>query len=298
MDKYLAVSGTLGADSALQLEPGFLTETPTFEQWPTDQIDWKDQVWVELRDMKGDVLIRYALPVMPACALPEDAEKQEGMPPLTISGQIPFPDGTAVIRYLRFEKLLLERPVSDSMPMVSFTWDPKTTPLKGIQKLTWQAKHATGEKLFHILQFSIDQGASWRTLTLPMEGDSADIDFDQLPGGDLMLGLLTSDGVNTTLTTSQLFTLAARPCVATIISPLSDDKLLSGEPIPLIGSGYYLEEGKFENSWFRWNSDIDGELGFGSITEAILSVGQHTITLRAGRSGREGTASVMVSVTK
>jgi hypothetical protein len=124
MDKYLTISGTLGSDGTLQLEPGFLTETPSFEQWPVDQIDLKDQIWVELRDVKGEVLVRYALPVIAACALPEDPEKYEGMPPLTISGQIPFSEGTAVIRYLRFDKLLLERSVPDGQLHVGSQNDP------------------------------------------------------------------------------------------------------------------------------------------------------------------------------
>lgn len=298
MDKYLPVSGMFDADGVLHLVTGFLTETLSFEQWPAEQMDLKDQLWVELHNVKGDVLIRYALPIIPACALPEDPEKYEGIPPFTVSGHVPFPDDTASIRYIRFDQVILEQWVPVDGPMVYFTWDPKFTPPKGMQKVTWEVKHAGKEKIFHILQHSRDQGASWMPLTLPIESEWAEIDFDQLAGGEVVLRLLTSDGVNTALTVSQPFDLPVKPCTPIILSPLTDDKLTSGEPVWLVGNGYYLEEGEFETSWFRWYSDIDGELGYGPIIETILSAGEHTITLQAGRPGREGKLRVIVSVTK
>ena len=64
-------------------------------------------------------------------------------------------------------------------------------------------------------------------------------------------------------------------------------------PVPFIGSANDPQDGALPGSALVWTSDLDGEIGTGSMFNAPLSVGTHVVTLTATDSdGNEGTASV------
>ena len=79
--------------------------------------------------------------------------------------------------------------------------------------------------------------------------------------------------------------------LATISHPGGEDRSAS-EPmgIPFTGSAMDLEDGALTGASLVWTSNLEGEFGQGADFRAMLSVGQHTVTLTATDS--EGNVGV------
>ena len=89
----------------------------------------------------------------------------------------------------------------------------------------------------------------------------------------------------------------AAPTV-TISGPASGSTYTSGQRITFSGSATDPEDGALTGAALEWSSSRDGELGTGASLEVnTLSVGTHTVTLRATDSGsRSATSTVSVTV--
>ncbi len=89
----------------------------------------------------------------------------------------------------------------------------------------------------------------------------------------------------------------AAPSV-TITGPASGSTYTAGQRISFAGSATDPEDGALSGTALEWSSSRDGALGTGGTLEVnTLSVGTHTVTLRATDSGsRSATATVSVTV--
>ena len=89
----------------------------------------------------------------------------------------------------------------------------------------------------------------------------------------------------------------AAPSV-TISGPASGSTYTAGQRITFSGSATDPEDGALTGTALAWTSSRDGELGTGGTLEInTLSVGTHTVTLRATDSGsRSATSTVSVTV--
>jgi hypothetical protein len=284
-DRFLTVLGFVTPDGGLELFPGFETAAPhRVVSDPTSNFV------VELLDLENRTLIRHALPAEELCG---DGPSTGGT---ALMGKIPFPGSAATMRILRDEQVLLERSVPAGQPDVRLTWEPSDR-LQQHEIVTWEATHPQGLRLHFIVVYDHEGGDRWRPVSLVTSATSYEVNLGQLPGGRrCRLGVIGTDGFNTTWTTSREFTLPLRPCQAFIFSPIDGERLRVGEPLVLRGQGYWMEEDRTELEDLEWFSSLDGALGRGSAVGASLRLGEHTITLLAGRDDRASTMSVTVNV--
>jgi len=109
-------------------------------------------------------------------------------------------------------------------------------------------------------------------------------------------GLTASATVPVTITP---FVPGNQPPQVTISNPAPGSSVVQGAAVALTGSAIDPEDGALTDAALTWSSSLDGALGTGSpLTVTTLSVGQHTITLRAtDNSGAHTDAIVTVTVT-
>lgn len=84
---------------------------------------------------------------------------------------------------------------------------------------------------------------------------------------------------------------------ASILSPEEGATLRGAGPHELVGSGSDAEDGNLSGAALRWSSNVDGELGTGSLVRARLSAGEHRLSLDVTDSGgKQARAQISVTV--
>ena len=173
--------------------------------------------------------------------------------------------------------------------------------------LSWRSSDPdANDKLLFSVQYSPDNGQHWRALLsgIPNRSgtDTLTIALDSLSGIPAsttggIIRVAASDGYNTTLATSQPFTVVNRAPQPVINAP-GTAPLPAGQTIIVNGSATDAEDGGLSGASLRWA--IDGAaLGSGqSQTIEGLAPGSHTLTLTASDSaGKEATATQTFTVT-
>ena len=122
------------------------------------------------------------------------------------------------------------------------------------------------------------------------------------PGGHAVtLTATDSEGLSKSETVT--ITIEARPQeppTASIVQPLSDEVFAQGVEVVFLGFGDDPDGPDLEESAFVWSSNLDGEIGTGTLVgTSTLSVGDHLITLTVrDRDGLTGTAAVAITITR
>jgi hypothetical protein len=184
------------------------------------------------------------------------------------------------------QNIVASQSIPKSGPKVELTWNPGSP--SGRQKISWKAIHSEGVKMQHHLCVVLAKEQEWRGLTLPFDATEMEIDFENLPGGKIAIGVVSTDGFNITKTLSDFFELPLKPCVARIDSPVAHFKYLKDQPIRLSGIGYYPETMQPEKNFLHWETVSGEALGCGASIEVVLPAGKHEIRLVAGTNGRAG----------
>jgi PKD repeat protein len=86
---------------------------------------------------------------------------------------------------------------------------------------------------------------------------------------------------------------------ATITAPLGGQSVRQGTSVTFTGSGNDPEDGPLTGGSLVWTSNLDGQIGTGSsFSTTSLSVGTHTVTLRATDSkGASTPTTVVITIT-
>ncbi len=190
--------------------------------------------------------------------------------------------------------------VSVTSPAGGETFDDQMT-------LSWRASDPnSGDKLLFTVQYSPDNGQTWRALltNFPNLSGSNTVTVDLksisgLPASSAggIIRVAASDGYNTSFATSQPFKVPNRAPQPTIISPGPGQSLPAGQTVLLQGAASDAEDGGLSGASLSWA--LDGEpLGTGQ-EQAIagLAPGSYTVTLTARDSaGREQTASTTLTI--
>src|SRR5207244_2589383 len=156
-----------------------------------------------------------------------------------------------------------------------------------------------GDAVKWAVQYSADNGQTWRTLATDITQSSYEADLDELPGTtQARLRVIGSDGVNTDEDDSDgPFTVPDKPPQALITAPANGARLPAGERIALAGEARDLEDGPLADEALTWSSNRDGPLGTGRDVSVTLSAGTHVITLSATDSAlHTATAAVTLVV--
>lgn len=213
---------------------------------------------------------------------------------------LPYPDGTAAFRVLRGSKIIGELKVLPHSPTVTLTTPTEGESVSGNYTITWEAKEQGATKLYYTVEYSED-GEDWQVLAQDIQENHLTVDFNELPGGNRALVLVTAtDGVNAAEAYGPMFKVPAKAPLVEIDSPEAGSHMIGGTTVVLQGSAYDLQDGELEqDSSLIWTSNIQGELGRGGMVSlSDLVPGVHTITLTATNSlGLTGDASINITLT-
>jgi hypothetical protein len=208
-----------------------------------------------------------------------------------------FPEGTARAEIESEGQVLWSRSVSAGLPAVQLT-----SPAGGAFAaedpipIAWTATDPDGDALQFALDYSPDGGNTWLPLSQYLLGTSHEWTPDFAPASDdARLRVRASDGFNTAVSVSALFTVLPRAPFATILSPKDGDTFTEGRRIDLNAHSMTSsspDAGSF--AWFIDGAPIEGE---GQSAEApLLPPGEHVIEARVTDQGLDGSASVKVHV--
>jgi hypothetical protein len=282
------VLGILTADNKFIRRPGL-----TAPRTAPATLDPRSPLRAEFFGPDGRLLLRAGIPVTTPCSDGPGAD-----PPFRIvSGTVPLPAETTLVRFMLDDVLLEEYKAPDGEPRtrLHILGEPQAG---GALKIAWASEHPQGAPLTHIVGFSNDDGATWEPVGLPTSANESIIDLETLPGGKrCRVSVKTTDGLHTVLAVSEPFDVPVKPCAAMILAPESGFQIRFGAPLELRGQGFWREERRPELEALQWSSSRAGFLGRGPYLAVNgLVAGEHEITLVAGEGERAGRTSIVVTV--
>ncbi len=313
-DVYLYASGIVTpVDQTVFLNPFYLTnevKTHLLEQSWVDSLAADNPYTLTLENSTGDIL--YSHPFSLAVSFGQNITTD----PLFFGEVMPYITGTARIALYHAGVELAARPVSPHTPSVTVVSPGSGATVSESLTINWTVYDPDDDERYAdtyrvagtpvsrfgtlgaVVQYSVDNGETWSylgsgtlTTTLTVE------DLSNLPGGDdALVRVIVSDGVNTSYSDSDVFSLIRHAPVASILEPHSGQRFAWGDAVLLRGTAFDAEDGLLTD--IVWTSDIDGALGVGQeLLVTTLITGVHTITAQVMDSDlMTGAVTVRVSV--
>lgn len=230
-------------------------------------------------------------------------EHVDGQPPETVAtAYVPGPGGS-VDAIARVEIVLGGRPVaartrSAHAPTVELL-QPRTgaLPPRGSMTVRWRARDDDGDRLRVSVDYSQDDGKSWRTVWSGPNRGAVALDASRFPRSDTArLRVRAEDTFGSAAAASERLTAAGSPPTVTIASPSTRDRIGAGTEVYLSGVGYDDSLAQLDESELRWFDDRRS-VGRGRHASVTLSAGSHLLRLVArDRFGRRGQTAVRVRV--
>ena len=257
---------------------------------------------LRLLDKDGGVLAERALTLT---ALDDhSAESASAL----FSDLFPQPSGqVALIELLADGAVVDTRSVGSTAPTIAIQQPVGGAQIADQLTIEWTASDAdVDDRLLFTVQYSHDAGASWHTLALNRPGSpepSNSLSLSNLgalhgsAANSALIRILASDGYNTSIATSQPFTLKDRLPEPLISAPEAGQTIAAGQAVALSGGAIDAEDGGLAAAALSWQ--IDGlSQGSGSdLAAAGLAPGAHIATLSATDSqGQAATATASFSV--
>lgn len=167
--------------------------------------------------------------------------------------------------------------------------------------INWTANDPDNDELTYSIQFSADNGNTWKTLNTGWADTSLVVDLDGLEStNEGLIRIQATDGFNTSEDISDaVFSTPNNVPVASVSKPIPGTNYIGIEPVLFSGTGYDLEDGQISEANLEWYSDIDGLIGQGTSfsSEALaLTKGAHVITLQVTDNMGEVTISKPVNI--
>ena len=172
---------------------------------------------------------------------------------------------------------------------------------RGDKAIRWEASDADGDPLAAVVQYSPDNGVTWRAVDVDASAEKTEVDLAALSGSpQALFRVIVSDGFHTAQDESDApISVENKPPQVYLSSPTDGDTYAYGWPVLLQGFGFDLEDGEQLNvEGTAWRSSLDGELGRGDwLLVGDLSSGRHEITMNIqDKEGEIGEASVSIVI--
>jgi hypothetical protein len=225
-----------------------------------------------------------------------DLPDSDGPPGLDLSARsfvltMPFAEGTARVVLLQDGVEVVSREASLNAPKVNVLEPNGGESYAGPFTIRWEAEDADNDPLNFVVQYSADNGATWRVVETNTFSTTLDLDdVSYLPGTKGMTALVrvfANDGLHTTSDSSDRpFSLRPQPPTAHISNPSDGEIVAWGETLDLVGDAFDIEDGRVAAEGLNWL--VDGvAAGTGREVEVKgLSLGKHTVKLTAIDSGQ------------
>jgi hypothetical protein len=291
VERVVLASGAIGADGSIVLDPWYTYESDTRPQSIVSPYQ------IQAIDTNGGVLARRRFEL--------EFEPPDQLAPLDAAPfnvEVPFPVGTVAYRILNGTTELVTVPVSGNAPSVQITAPTASQDVSGVYTIRWTSGDGDGGQLFYDVEYSPSgNDEDWLVLASGLTANEWTEDFSALPGSpQARIRVTVTDGVQSSAATSAVFSVPPLAPEAYIYEPLDGETYSQDDIIVLDGDGYdYQDSWLFADESLAWSSDKDGELGNGPLLFVEgLSVGEHTITLRATNSlGVSTTAQARITIT-
>ncbi len=233
-----------------------------------------------------------------------ELDTNPGMPGLTITGffqRLDLPARPTRIEVVR---------VSDSNVIGGFNSTPNPPAVTLIEPtgssavdrtltIRWNASDPDGGVLHHMVRYSADNGATWTVLGQSLTSASLTVDIGSMPGGAAArVQIITTDGLNTTIVTSDPFPVAPRRPEVDIL-PDGGPTFNPGDPVTLRSRAYDPEDGFLSGARLQWqvNGPISATGDGSQLTLLNLPPGAYTVRLTAtDRDGNAGEATAQINV--
>lgn len=172
----------------------------------------------------------------------------------------------------------------------------------GTVHVSWTAADGDpGASLRHTVFYSTDGGAHFRPVAMGIRNPDTVLPRGVLPGGDVVLRVVSSDGVRFGSAETTVRTPNAAPQIA-ITAPGPDQRFSAAQRIMFEAQAGDREDGTLDGSQLTWTSDRDGYLGNGSDVARradTMSEGWHTVTARVTDSaGAAASTTVRIFVSR
>ena len=240
----------------------------------------------ELADANGRLLVAHR------CSLPDHRQDPDA-DCLTLRESVPWFDEAARLTIRRGREIVHSVEIEPEAPTVEVAAVAVNGQTAAVH---WRGRHDRSA-LTYVVDYSNDDGATWRTVAPSRTEAKASFDLRRLPGGDrCRFRVLATAGFRTGAGLSEPFAVATKPRTATIARPADGAPLESGAPLALAGGGLSPDHGLSDPADAVWTSSLDGIIGRGHrLLAAPLSDGPHTLTLSVP-DGECGVARASVDV--
>ena len=257
---------------------------------------------IEIQAGSGESLFtRFFTPAQAGPDLPPGVEPEEGSP--SFAELIPVQDGAARIVVINdSDQEIGAVELGGEAPAVSISPIGGVSGVAGAEsalEVSWSVDDADSDEHTYRVDYSPDGGETWQSQAMGLTETGLGLDPGILAGSDnALIRVLASDGVNTGMAVSELFSVAKKLPAGEIFAPESNTSHRVNDLVWLQGFAFDYDDGFLADGAVRWSSDRDGALGTGDDLPVYdLSVGTHTITMTAEDSdGNEISDSIMVTV--
>lgn len=216
---------------------------------------------------------------------------------------LPQHSNAAKISLVRGGNVLDSKLASPNVPTVTLT-SPNGGEVLAADSATidWTASDLDGDPLAYLVQFSSDNGTTWTTLVSNWTETSFPFDLRTIAGTSQgKIRILASDGFHTGQDQSNTaFTVIGGGPTVDVVTPIDNAGYVGDQPVVLEGNATDLEDGELSGAGLKWTSNLDGQLGTGSlltVNAMNLTEGTHRISLSAQDSdGYITTSTVTVRI--
>lgn len=204
---------------------------------------------------------------------------------------MPYPDGTAHVALEQGAVEVARRTASAHAPAVRVLEPNGGESYAGSLTIRWEASDLDGDALSFVVQYSPDQGQTWRVVESDTTATTLDVsDTSHLPGTNGLTALvrvIASDGLlSGSDISNRPFSLRPNPPLAGISNPSQGEIIGWGQTLTLAGSALDAEDGQLGGDRLSWS--VDGApkgTGDDILIGGVTSYGKHTARLVATDSG-------------
>ena len=212
--------------------------------------------------------------------------------------RVPFPPDAVLAEIRHHETLLWQKRVSANPPSVSWVMpNGGTFNAANVVNVTWAASDADNDRLQFGLDYSPDNGLTWIVVAPRITGTQYAWTPGYMPpssANSARLRVRASDGLNTAVATSTLFTLVPLPPQAIILAPDGGQSFTEGEMLVLRGTSH-TASGPGVGA-FEWRKGATSLGLTHTVTTTLGAIGLHTYTLYVTANGATVSRSVTVTV--
>lgn len=215
-------------------------------------------------------------------------------------GVVPSDEKMQKIQFIYNDGILLTIWISANKPEISLIYPNGGEYLENDFTIKWNATDKDDDPLVYDILYSPDNGASWEVVALDIVENEYVWNTSAFKGCEAgLIKILASDGINTGFDTSnEPFEVAKKIPELGILSPSEHSTNRINTTVNFEGFAYDNEDGELDPEMMKWESSIDGILGYGEkIQKKDLSPGDHQISLiGTDKDGNENSTSITLHI--